>query len=114
MGSEMCIRDRMDALRSIGIKATVLNAISDLMDDPQLLARDYMQMVKRVFVGSQPHPSSPWRIAKTPLPITRSAPTLGQHNKEVLGGILGLSDDALASLEEDGIIGTKPKLACSK
>ena len=111
---EQDARSLMDALRSIGIKATVLNAISDLMSDPQLLARGYMQMVERVFVGSQPHPSSPWRIAKTPLPITRSAPTLGQHNKEVLGGILGLSDDALASLEENGIIGTKPKLAYSK
>ena len=38
------------------------------------------------------------------------APTLGQHNHEVLGGLLGLSDDELAALEEEGVIATKPNL----
>ena len=101
----------MGKLRSVGIKATVLNGIADLMEEPHLVAREYMQFVEREFVGSQPHPSSPWRIAKSPLPVKCSAPTLGQHNREVLCGILGLSADELVSLEENGIIGNKPKLA---
>ena len=66
--------------------------------------------MERDSVGVQPHPSSPWRIDKSPLPIKRSAPTLGQHNRDVLTGFLGLTADELASLEENGIIGNKPKL----
>ena len=103
-------RSLMQKLRSVGVKATVLNGIADLMEEPHLVAREYMQFVEREFVGVQPHPSSPWRIDKSPLPIRRSAPTLGQHNYDVLTGFLGLTADELASLEESDIIGNKPKL----
>ena len=34
--------------------------------------------------------------------------TLGQHNAEVLGGILGMSAEQLAELAEDGVIGDQP------
>ena len=34
-------------------------------------------------------------------------PTLGEHNREVLGGMLGLSDAELEQLTGDGIIGTE-------
>ena len=104
-------RSLMEKLRSVGIKATVLNEIADLMEEPHLVAREYMQFVEREFVGSQPHPSSPWRIGKDPIRIEQSAPTLGQHNKKVLGGILGLSEAQLNLLQEKGIIGDKPRLA---
>ena len=36
----------------------------------------------------------------------RLAPTLGQHNGEVLKELLGLNDREIAALERDGIIGT--------
>ena len=35
-------------------------------------------------------------------------PLLGQHNREVLGGLLGLSDAELAELERTQVIGTRP------
>jgi crotonobetainyl-CoA:carnitine CoA-transferase CaiB-like acyl-CoA transferase len=33
------------------------------------------------------------------------APLLGQHNREILTRILGLSDDAVDELEAEGVIG---------
>jgi crotonobetainyl-CoA:carnitine CoA-transferase CaiB-like acyl-CoA transferase len=36
------------------------------------------------------------------------APTLGQHNHEVLSSILGLDEAEIERLEEQGVIGTRP------
>jgi hypothetical protein len=36
------------------------------------------------------------------------APMLGQHNRDVLCGILGLSEAEYAALEADNVIGNKP------
>jgi hypothetical protein len=38
------------------------------------------------------------------------APTLGQHNAEVLGGLLRLSEEEIASLAEQGVTATEPNL----
>jgi crotonobetainyl-CoA:carnitine CoA-transferase CaiB-like acyl-CoA transferase len=40
--------------------------------------------------------------------IHSPAPTLGQHNREVLSGILGLEARDLDDLEERQVIGTRP------
>ncbi len=37
------------------------------------------------------------RLTETPMKVRRWAPRLGQHNKEVLGGMLGLSADEIAA-----------------
>ena len=42
------------------------------------------------------------------LPFVRPAPTLGQHNHEVLSGVLGLDDAEIARLAEKKVIGTRP------
>ena len=42
-----------------------------------------------------------------PFPIRSAPPTLGEHNREILGGMLGLSDAEIDQLARDGIIGTE-------
>ncbi len=39
------------------------------------------------------------------------APGLGEHNREVLQGLLGLSDEELAELQEAKVIGDTPEFA---
>ena len=101
----------MHQFQSVGIMAVALNRVADLMDDPHLLARGYMQFIERDFMGQQPHPISPWRVGQDPITIKTSAPTLGQHNRRVLGGMLGLCDAQLEALDRQGVIGSKPRLA---
>ncbi|MGE0621083.1 MAG: CaiB/BaiF CoA transferase family protein [Pseudomonadales bacterium] len=103
-------RSSMLLLQENGIPAAATNAMSDLIGEPQLEARGYWQWLDRAVVGRQPNPSPPYRSGQAPMTIRQPAPTMGQHNREVLGGILGLSDDALAVLESQGVIGTKPRM----
>jgi crotonobetainyl-CoA:carnitine CoA-transferase CaiB-like acyl-CoA transferase len=79
---------------------------------PQLLARNFYETVDHPVVGSQPLSTVPFRFAsreRTGEPwLRRRAPLLGEHNSEILQEILGLTDDDLASLDKQGVIGTAP------
>jgi len=79
----------------------------DLLTDSQLQARGFIQEIDRAFIGRHPQPSMPFREAAGPYPIRSAPPTLGEHNNEVLAGILGLSAAEIGQLGCDGIIGTE-------
>jgi crotonobetainyl-CoA:carnitine CoA-transferase CaiB-like acyl-CoA transferase len=49
----------------------------------------------------------PFRETEKPFAIRRAPPTLGEHNREILGGMLGLSDGEIDQLAREGIIGTE-------
>ncbi len=99
----------MHVLQKNGVPAASTLSAGDLISHPQLEARDYWQWRERAVVGNQPNPSPPYR-GDSPISIDTPAPTLGQHNTEVLSGILGLTMDELGDLEEAGIIGTRPRM----
>lgn len=44
------------------------------------------------------------RLSRTPGSVRTLGPVLGEDNEEVLGGLLGLSGEALASLHERGVV----------
>jgi len=75
--------------------------------DPQLHARGFIQEIDRAFIGRHPQPSMPFREADRPYEIRSAPPTLGEHNREILAGLLGLSDAEIDQLAHDGIIGTE-------
>ena len=50
----------------------------------------------------------PFRITGRDRWNERPAPVVGEHNDEVLGGLLGLSTDDMAALAAAGIIGDRP------
>ena len=97
----------MAALQAAGIASGVARLPIELLQDPQLHARGFIQEVDRAFIGKHPQPSVPFREGAKPFPIRTTPPTLGEHNREILGGLLGLSDAEIERLAGDGIIGTK-------
>ncbi|MBR0871979.1 CoA transferase [Bradyrhizobium tropiciagri] len=99
--------DAMAALQAAGVAAGVARLPIELLDDPQLRARGFIQEVDRAFIGPHPQPSVPFREGVAPFAIRSVPPTLGEHNREILGGMLGLSDAELAELAQEGIIGTE-------
>jgi crotonobetainyl-CoA:carnitine CoA-transferase CaiB-like acyl-CoA transferase len=96
----------MDALQTAGVASGVARLPIDLLKDSQLHARGFIQEIDRAVIGRHPQPSMPFRETSRPYPIRSAPPTLGQHNREVLAGILGLSEAEIDQLARDGIIGT--------
>jgi crotonobetainyl-CoA:carnitine CoA-transferase CaiB-like acyl-CoA transferase len=75
---------------------------------PQLVARGFYEEVAHPVVGTHPVCAPPFRFASVARWLHRPAPTLGEHNREILGGLLGLSDPELDELEAQAVIGTRP------
>ena len=99
----------MMALQRLGIPAGIARLPQDLAADPHLMKTGHWQVCDRVFIGPHLEPSVSYREgdALLPYPITHLAPTLGQHNEEVLRDVLGLSAEEIAQLARDQIIGTE-------
>lgn len=97
----------MSELQEATIAAGVNRLPIDLLNDRHLRSRAFLQDVERAFVGSHPEPSIPIREGARPYAIHTAAPTLGQHNKEILSGLLNLSDTEIGQLAREGIIGTQ-------
>lgn len=77
-------------------------------DLPQLVHRGFYERVDHPVNPTARHSTLPMRISTGPQRFHRTpAPLLGQHNHEVLSG-LGLGDDEIGELEDQGIIGTVP------
>tara|TARA_B100001971_G_C18265054_1_gene591239 strand:- start:484 stop:1719 length:1236 start_codon:yes stop_codon:yes gene_type:complete len=98
----------MYILQEAEIPAAATHTMSSLLNDPHLNSRNFWQWLDRAVVGNQPNPSAPFKVNGERLPIKTPAPTLGQHNREILTKILGLNQDEINRLEKIGIIGTKP------
>ena len=81
--------------------APVHNA-KTVVDDPQFQDRLPLYTVDQVGCEQLPLPV---KFFDEELPIPTHAPTVGQQTDEVLSEILGLGDDRLAELREQGILG---------
>jgi crotonobetainyl-CoA:carnitine CoA-transferase CaiB-like acyl-CoA transferase len=98
----------VDLLISAGIPAATLTNPRNLTQHPHLAARGYLEQVPNDVVGTHGVPGLPLRMSGVDRWIRKGAPLVGEHNAEVLGGVLGLSDADLDRLAAAGVIGTEP------
>ena len=104
-------RDRdelVELLASAGIPAAPVLPIAWLLEIEQLRDRGYVERVDHPVVGVREVQGIPFRYSSRPGPwFERPAPTLGQHNDEVLGEVLGLTPADLDELAATGVIGQR-------
>ena len=96
-------------LVSRGVPAAVGRDPRLLVGHPQLRARGYHEQIDHPVVGRLPTPTVPFRYAGVDRWLRRAAPTMGADNDAILGDLLGLDAEELASLAAEGIIGTRPR-----
>lgn len=100
-------RELMVQLQQAGVPAAELTHQEELTENPQLAGRGFFQQITHPAAGTHRYPGPMGKFERQPLvPVRGPAPTLGQHNREVLCGVLGLSDAEFRTLEEEQVIGT--------
>jgi crotonobetainyl-CoA:carnitine CoA-transferase CaiB-like acyl-CoA transferase len=103
-------RDRdacIDELLAAGVPAAPLWDARLLSEHPQLVHRGFFESVDHPIVGALPTMTVPFRFESVERWHRLVAPTMGQHNREVLSA-LGYGDGEIEALAADDVIGTRP------
>jgi crotonobetainyl-CoA:carnitine CoA-transferase CaiB-like acyl-CoA transferase len=95
-------------LQKEGVPASPVMGGPDLLADPHYEARGTFVRVNHEQVGEMTYPGIPWKMSATPGEVRWASPTLGQHNRQIYGELLGIPAEDIDDLETQGIIGTKP------
>lgn len=75
-----------------------VSTLSDLVSNEHLKVRGFFVEVDHPRAGKHKHAGAPFQMSETPWEIRSPAPTLGQHNQQVLAEKLGLSADDIAAV----------------
>jgi len=95
-------------LQNAGVPSGPVLRGPDLLEDRHYTDRGTFVTVDHSQVGPKQYPGIPWKMSGTPGAVRWPSPTLGQHNRDVYGELLGLTGTEIDQLEKTGIIGTKP------
>jgi benzylsuccinate CoA-transferase BbsF subunit len=100
--------DAADALQRAGVAAApVLDALA-IHDDPHLAARGAWVELPHPRMKPWKQPASAWRLVEARPAPRRHAPLFGEHNREILCGLLGHAESELEEWRAAGIIGDAP------
>jgi CoA:oxalate CoA-transferase len=76
----------------------------EVMNDRHMHERGMLARIEHPELGDIVVPTTPLRIHGTDKVEAGPSPTIGQHNAEIYGGWLGLSDAEITELKESGAI----------
>ncbi|MBW2418070.1 MAG: CoA transferase [Deltaproteobacteria bacterium] len=94
----------MERLQAAGVEAGVVQNDADLLRDPQLAHREHFVRLEHPSLGELAFERSGFRIAGSEGTYTRPAPLMGEHNREILGGVLGLSSAEIDALVDEEVV----------
>ena len=98
-------RDELVALsKQHGFPAAPVRNLIEVMNDPHMHARGMLEWFEDQDLGRIVLPGSPLMIHGADRVATVSSPKLGQHNHEIYGQWLGMSDASIEALKKEGTI----------
>jgi len=94
----------IQALEAANVPCGPINNMKEVFEDPQVRHRKLRVDMPHPSGGTASVVRSPLRLSETPVEYRLAPPTLGQHNEEILKGLLGRSDADLQKLKAAGIV----------
>ena len=95
--------EAMKILAGAGVPAGAVLDSTEVVTDEHLKQRGFLVDLEHPRRGKYPMPGNPVRLSDSPTEIVR-APLLGEHNAEIYGKLLGVSEADLATLKRDGVV----------
>ncbi|MCK4800435.1 MAG: CoA transferase [Anaerolineales bacterium] len=102
--SEKKAQEWLDLFRTAGLPCGPINTIPEVFDHPQVQARDLILDSEHPSAGSIQLTGFPYKLSRTPTELQHPPPILGEHNLEILVGLLEYSPQEAAKFQEDGVI----------
>ena len=93
----------MERCQAAGVPSMPVQSSQDRVDnDPQLRHREMYREIEHPALGTWPLQNAPFQMSEIPAVNSRPGPLIGQHNREVFEGLLGISHEELVNGFEDG------------
>jgi crotonobetainyl-CoA:carnitine CoA-transferase CaiB-like acyl-CoA transferase len=92
-------------LQEAGVPCARINRLSEVVEDPQVVARGSIAEQHHAVAGTFRAMTAPWRLAsdeETGRPL-RPAPLRGEHGREILAEV-GLDEAGVDALAEEGVL----------
>jgi crotonobetainyl-CoA:carnitine CoA-transferase CaiB-like acyl-CoA transferase len=97
----------IESLHSAGVPCGPFNFPTEVFEDPQVLANNFLIELEHPLLGAYKTFAPPIRMDETPTRVRRPSPGLGEHTLSVLTE-LGIDEPILQRLLETGVIGRAP------
>lgn len=98
----------METLQGAGVPAGRVLDSEQIHDDRHLAARGYWVELPHPRMHAWKQPTTTWRFFEANPQLRRHAPLFGEHTREVLSTLLGVSEDELDALQAQAVIGDAP------
>lgn len=95
--------DAIAAFEAARVPAGPIYTMRDALDDPHVSASDIFTNIDFPGIGKAPVTATPVKLHGTPGEVRRRAPTLGEHNDEILRE-LGYSAAEIGALRQSGAV----------
>lgn len=83
----------------------IVSTPKDLAENPQLMARNWLTPVEHTELkATLNYPGTPYRLSETPWAIHARPPLVGEHNRQVFGDEMGVSQSEWDELEAEGAV----------
>ncbi len=100
---EMTRDEAVEHFVGLGLPCAPVFHVDETVEDPHLAARGMFVEVEHPLAGTVKVPNFPVKFSETPGEIRSAAPVLGAHSKELLMGILGMSEERFMELVRAGV-----------
>ena len=91
-------------LKDAGVPCGAVRDVGEVLQDPQLAARDMVAQIEHAIAGAIRVTGVPVKLSETPGAVRTAPPALGQHTRDVLSNDVGLNDGEIEELRANSAI----------